>query len=65
MSDRIRRLGMATIIVPAAMYAAVVANNAIVAAKKVEKAVTGKPQGVILVGSCPTGKIAPDERQLR
>jgi predicted permease len=31
------RLGMATLIAPAAMYAAVVANNVVVAAKKVEK----------------------------
>jgi hypothetical protein len=31
------RLGMATLVAPAAMYAAVVANNVMVAAKKVEK----------------------------
>ncbi|MGA8903675.1 MAG: DUF5658 family protein [Candidatus Bathyarchaeia archaeon] len=31
------RLGMATMIAPAAMYAAAVANNVMVAAKKVEK----------------------------
>jgi len=39
------RLGMATIIAPAATYAAVVANNVIVAAKKVKKTVAGKRYG--------------------
>ena len=48
------RLGMATIILPAAVFATAAANNIIVATKKVEKAAkkvkkdaVGKPQGVI------------------